>query len=158
MTAKEIAAFLSEEIKEVTGASEVLVTSQLVTLGLDSFGFVELGGRIKKHFGIEVNSVKMSPDMTIEDVSEIIYKLQVRPYTRAHMHACIDACIWVLVVASWLSVVPNAMRVGVCFSPHTRVSRFPTSFRRAGPATRAARRRRTRARRTRWWCCTTRRR
>lgn len=48
-----------------------------VTLGLDSFGFVELGGRIKKHFGIEVNSVKMTPDNTLEDVSKIIYKLQV---------------------------------------------------------------------------------
>lgn len=78
MTAKEIAAFLSEEIKDITGASEVLVTAQLVTLGLDSFGFVELGGRIKKHFGIEVNSVKMSPDNTLEDVSKIIYKLQSR--------------------------------------------------------------------------------
>jgi acyl transferase domain-containing protein/NADPH:quinone reductase-like Zn-dependent oxidoreductase/thioester reductase-like protein/acyl carrier protein len=78
MTTKEIAHFLSEEIKEITGASEVLVTSQLVTLGLDSFGFVELGGRIKKHFGIEVSSVKMSPDNTLEDVSKIIYKLQSR--------------------------------------------------------------------------------
>ena len=78
MTTKEIAAFLSEEIKEITGAAEVLTTSQLVTLGLDSFGFVELGGRIKKHFGIEVSSVKMSPDNTLEDVSKIIYKLQSR--------------------------------------------------------------------------------
>jgi acyl transferase domain-containing protein/NADPH:quinone reductase-like Zn-dependent oxidoreductase/thioester reductase-like protein/acyl carrier protein len=78
MTTKEIAHFLSEEIKEITGASEVLITSQLVTLGLDSFGFVELGGRIKKHFGIEVSSVKMSPDNTLEDVSKIIYKLQSR--------------------------------------------------------------------------------
>lgn len=78
MTAKEIAAFLADEIKDITGAAEVLVTQQLVTLGLDSFGFVELGGRIKKHFGIEVNSVKMTPDNTLEDVSKIIYKLQVR--------------------------------------------------------------------------------
>lgn len=52
-----------------------------VTLGLDSFGFVELGGRIKKHFGIEVNSVKMTPDNTLEDVSKIIYKLQVPRHT-----------------------------------------------------------------------------
>lgn len=30
MTAKEIAAFLAEEIKDITGAAEVLVTQQLV--------------------------------------------------------------------------------------------------------------------------------
>ena len=46
----------------------MLVTAQLTALGLDSLGFVELGGRLKKAFNIEMDSVKMSPEMTLEDV------------------------------------------------------------------------------------------
>lgn len=60
------------------GTTNVLVTAQLTALGLDSLGFVELGGRLKKAFNIEMDSVKMSPDMTLEDVAKMIYKLQVR--------------------------------------------------------------------------------
>jgi hypothetical protein len=49
-----------------------------VSLGLDSFGFVELGGRIQKQFNIDINSVKLTPDQTLVDVASIIFKLQKR--------------------------------------------------------------------------------
>jgi len=78
MSAKEISAFLADEIRSITGVTTVLVTAQLTALGLDSLGFVELGGRMKKHFNVEMDSVKMSPSMTLEDVAKVIYKLQAR--------------------------------------------------------------------------------
>lgn len=78
MSAKEIAAFLADEIRSITGVTTVLVTAQLTALGLDSLGFVELGGRMKKHFNVEMDAVKMSPDMTLEDVAKMIFKLQAR--------------------------------------------------------------------------------
>jgi len=78
MSAKEISAFLADEIRSITGVTTVLVTAQLTALGLDSLGFVELGGRMKKHFNVEMESVKMSPSMTLEDVAKVIFKLQAR--------------------------------------------------------------------------------
>lgn len=45
MTAKEIAAFLADEIRAITGVQNVLVTAQLTALGLDSLGFVEVRER-----------------------------------------------------------------------------------------------------------------
>jgi acyl carrier protein len=89
MTAKEIAAFLADEIRAITGVQNVLVTAQLTALGLDSLGFVELGGRMKKAFNIEMDSVKMSPDMTLEDVAKMIYKLQVRFV----LSVCVGLCL-----------------------------------------------------------------
>jgi thioester reductase-like protein/acyl carrier protein len=78
MSVKEIAAYLAEEVKLITQTAEVLPTASLVSLGLDSFGFVELGGRIQKQFGVELNAVKLSPERSLIDVATVIYKLQRR--------------------------------------------------------------------------------
>jgi thioester reductase-like protein/short-subunit dehydrogenase/acyl carrier protein len=78
MSVKEIAAHLAEEIKAITQASEVLPTSSLVNLGLDSFGFIELSGRIQRTFGIDINSLKLSPEQTLQAVAATIHKLQRR--------------------------------------------------------------------------------
>lgn len=48
----------------------------------------QLGGRMKKSFNIEMDSVKMSPDMTLEDVAKMIYKLQVGPYVCMYICEC----------------------------------------------------------------------
>lgn len=50
-------------------------TTALVSLGLDSFGFIELGGRIQKQYNVDVNAVKLSPDKTLAEVAAIIFKL-----------------------------------------------------------------------------------
>lgn len=60
----------------------MLTTSGLTTLGLDSLGIVELGGRLKKAFGVELEALKLSADTTITDIAKIIYKLQVRIVSR----------------------------------------------------------------------------
>jgi hypothetical protein len=39
---KEVAAFLADEIRAITGVSDILTTAQLTSLGLDSLGFVEV--------------------------------------------------------------------------------------------------------------------
>ncbi len=96
----------------MTGSPDVLVTSGLTTLGLDSLGIVEvgacvchlydtkqilyfdiytliqsfhstlpseqLGGRLKKAFGVELEALKLTADSTIADIAKIIHKLQVR--------------------------------------------------------------------------------
>lgn len=49
-----------------------------MSLGLDSFGFVELGGRIQKQFNIDINSVKLTPEQTLMEVANLIFKLQKR--------------------------------------------------------------------------------
>lgn len=76
MTAKEIAEFIAEEVRAITGSADVLATSGLTTLGLDSLGIVELGGRLKKAFGVELEALKLSADTTITDIAKIIHKLQ----------------------------------------------------------------------------------
>jgi nucleoside-diphosphate-sugar epimerase/acyl carrier protein len=78
MSVKEVATCLAEEIRSITQASSVLVTSPLVSLGLDSFGFVELGSRIQRQFNIDMNSIKLTPEQTIMEVAQIIVRLQKR--------------------------------------------------------------------------------
>jgi len=53
------------------GAEEVLMSQQLVSLGLDSFGLVELGSRVRKEFDVELSPGQLRADSTIEDVAQV---------------------------------------------------------------------------------------
>jgi acyl carrier protein len=76
---KEITAMIVAEIQAVTKASEVAPHASLINLGLDSFGFVELGGRIQKNFGIDVQELGLTPEKTVKELAVSIHKLiQVR--------------------------------------------------------------------------------
>jgi acyl carrier protein len=78
-TVKEITAMIIAEIQSVTTASDIAPHASLINLGLDSFGFVELGGRIQKNFGIDVHELDLTPEKTVKDLAVSIHKLfQVR--------------------------------------------------------------------------------
>lgn len=59
-------------------AADVQPTASLVSLGLDSFGFIELGGRIQKKFSLDMNTLKLTPDKTLMEVATLIHKLENR--------------------------------------------------------------------------------
>jgi hypothetical protein len=39
---------------------------------------IQLGGRLKKAFGVELEALKLSADNTITDIAKLVHKLQVR--------------------------------------------------------------------------------
>jgi acyl carrier protein len=78
-TVKEITTMVVAGIQSVTKASEVAPHASLVNLGLDSFGFVELGGRIEQDFGVNVQELGLTPEKTVKDLAVSVHKLtQVR--------------------------------------------------------------------------------
>ena len=38
----------------------------------------QLGTRLKKTFGIELDALKLTQDMTVADIAKLVYKLQVK--------------------------------------------------------------------------------
>lgn len=73
---KEIQTLVAETIKAISGHKEVLGSSALFSVGMDSFSTVELISRVKQIFGVEVNPSKIGPATTVGDLSKMVFAMQ----------------------------------------------------------------------------------
>lgn len=76
LTAKEIQTMVVDTIKAIAKHKEVLGSSALFSVGMDSFSTVELISRIKQLFGVEINPSKIGPATTVADVTKMIHSQQ----------------------------------------------------------------------------------
>ena len=76
LTAKEIQTLIADTIKAIAGHKEVVGSSALFSVGMDSFSTVELISRIKQMFGVEINPSKIGPATTVADVTKMVHATQ----------------------------------------------------------------------------------
>lgn len=76
LTLKEIQTLIAETIKAISGHKEVLGSSALFSVGMDSFSTVELISRVKQLFGVEVNPSKIGPATTVADLNKMVFAMQ----------------------------------------------------------------------------------
>ena len=76
LTAKEIQNMVADTIKAIAKHKEVLGSSALFSVGMDSFSTIELISRIKQLFGVEINPSKIGPATTVADVTKMIHYQQ----------------------------------------------------------------------------------
>jgi len=76
LTAKEIQTMVADTIKAIARHKEVLGSSALFSVGMDSFSTVELISRIRQLFGVEINPSKIGPATTVADVTKMIHSQQ----------------------------------------------------------------------------------
>lgn len=75
LTIKEVQTLITDTIKAIAGHTEVLGSSALFSVGMDSFSTVELISRIKQLFGVEVNPSKIGPATTVSDLTKLVHAM-----------------------------------------------------------------------------------
>lgn len=71
----ELRRLLLEVVRSIGGSDEVLETSTMISVGMDSFSMVELTSKVKQEFGVEVPTSKIRPTTTVHEFVTLIVKM-----------------------------------------------------------------------------------